>query len=174
MKKILMVMALAMVLVWGVGVKGADATIWQPTVSGEIDVNYIGSGAQFAIFDDSDLALTGSKLVMTGGPLGVSDTIGFSLNANGVDYDLALNGAASGFTLTSSNMFQVAWLDSNDVWKIDTSYSTDGKVSKIFWNYGTDSATLFQIDAKPVPVPAAAWLLGSGLLGLIGIRRRKK
>lgn len=27
--------------------------------------------------------------------------------------------------------------------------------------------------ASPVPVPAAAWLLGSGLLGLIGVARRK-
>jgi hypothetical protein len=27
--------------------------------------------------------------------------------------------------------------------------------------------------AAPVPVPAAAWLLGSGVLGLIGLRRRK-
>jgi hypothetical protein len=28
-------------------------------------------------------------------------------------------------------------------------------------------------NLAPVPVPAAVWLLGSGLLGLIGIRRRK-
>ena len=28
--------------------------------------------------------------------------------------------------------------------------------------------------AQPVPVPAAAWLFGSGLIGLIGIARRKK
>lgn len=28
--------------------------------------------------------------------------------------------------------------------------------------------------ATPVPVPAAVWLLGSGLLGLVGIGRRKK
>lgn len=28
-------------------------------------------------------------------------------------------------------------------------------------------------DATPTPIPAAAWLLGSGLLGLMGIRRRK-
>ncbi len=25
----------------------------------------------------------------------------------------------------------------------------------------------------PVPIPAAAWLLGSGVIGLAGIRRRK-
>ncbi len=26
---------------------------------------------------------------------------------------------------------------------------------------------------NPIPVPAAVWLLGSGMLGLIGIARRK-
>jgi hypothetical protein len=35
-----------------------------------------------------------------------------------------------------------------------------------------DSVAL-EITGTPVPVPAAVWLLGSGLLGLIGIRRRK-
>lgn len=29
-------------------------------------------------------------------------------------------------------------------------------------------------DVAPVPVPAAVWLFGSGLLGLVGIARRKK
>jgi hypothetical protein len=29
-------------------------------------------------------------------------------------------------------------------------------------------------DAAPVPVPAAVWLFGSGLLGLVGVARRKK
>lgn len=32
--------------------------------------------------------------------------------------------------------------------------------------------TLF--DVTPVPVPAAVWLFGSGLLGLVGVARRKK
>ena len=27
--------------------------------------------------------------------------------------------------------------------------------------------------ANPVPIPGAVWLLGSGLLGLLGIRRKK-
>jgi hypothetical protein len=30
------------------------------------------------------------------------------------------------------------------------------------------------VDVAPVPIPAAAWLFGSGLLGLIGTARRKK
>ncbi len=32
----------------------------------------------------------------------------------------------------------------------------------------------FNLTAAPVPVPAAAWLFGSGLLGLVGVARRKK
>lgn len=31
----------------------------------------------------------------------------------------------------------------------------------------------FTYEASPVPVPAAAWLLGSGLLGLVGVARRR-
>jgi len=30
------------------------------------------------------------------------------------------------------------------------------------------------VDIAPVPVPAAVWLFGSGLLGLVGVARRKK
>jgi len=30
------------------------------------------------------------------------------------------------------------------------------------------------VEIAPVPVPAAVWLFGSGLLGLIGVARRKK
>ena len=38
------------------------------------------------------------------------------------------------------------------------------------------SATVFSgnIVNSPVPVPAAVWLFGSGLLGLVGVARRKK
>ncbi len=28
--------------------------------------------------------------------------------------------------------------------------------------------------SRPVPIPAAAWLLGSGLFGLVGLRRRQR
>jgi len=31
-----------------------------------------------------------------------------------------------------------------------------------------------ETSATPTPIPAAAWLLGSGLMGLVGVRRRKK
>ncbi|RNC65609.1 MAG: VPLPA-CTERM sorting domain-containing protein [Desulfuromonadales bacterium] len=37
-----------------------------------------------------------------------------------------------------------------------------------FGNFGAN------IDVTPTPIPAAAWLLGSGLLGLVGIRRKNR
>lgn len=40
-------------------------------------------------------------------------------------------------------------------------------------NYFHDSTRLF-IEIAPVPVPGAVWLLGSGLAGLVGLRRKKK
>lgn len=40
--------------------------------------------------------------------------------------------------------------------------------------YNNIGSYLVQTSASPVPVPAAAWLFSSGLLGLGGFARRKK
>lgn len=39
---------------------------------------------------------------------------------------------------------------------------------------GYDNVCIDDCSTAPIPVPAAAWLFGSGLLGLFGIARRKK
>lgn len=40
--------------------------------------------------------------------------------------------------------------------------------------YGPQLVTFGTADVSIVPVPAAVWLFGSGLLGLVGLARRKK
>ena len=43
--------------------------------------------------------------------------------------------------------------------------------------YGMNTPSYFAMDdlnGAPVPIPGAVWLLGSGLLGLVGIRRKQK
>jgi len=39
---------------------------------------------------------------------------------------------------------------------------------------GANQITSFDAIATPVPVPAAVWLFGSGLLGLVGVARRRR
>jgi len=41
------------------------------------------------------------------------------------------------------------------------------------WDLNMDFATIITPSVSSVPVPAAAWLFGSGLLGLIGVARRR-
>ena len=47
------------------------------------------------------------------------------------------------------------------------------------WNDASDASQvsygyIIEYDTNPVPLPGALWLLGSGLFGLVAIRRRKK
>ena len=41
-------------------------------------------------------------------------------------------------------------------------------------DYGNTATALTTAEISAVPVPAAVWLFGSGLIGLVGIARRKK
>ena len=51
----------------------------------------------------------------------------------------------------------------------DGSYHLSWQMQGGFSSTGTATMTM---DIAPVPLPAAVWLLGSGLLGLVGIGRR--
>lgn len=41
------------------------------------------------------------------------------------------------------------------------------------WNLQTVSSSAFYTSVAPVPLPASAWLFGSGLIGLCGVARRR-
>lgn len=68
-------------------------------------------------------------------------------------------------------------LDTNSVWQISLSVNrTPGGISTSLKSYAFFNAWAVHDGdvASLVPVPAAAWLFGSGLLGLIGMAKRKK
>lgn len=48
-----------------------------------------------------------------------------------------------------------------------------GGSGSTFSSNGTDRVDNVLVTASPVPLPAGLWLLGSGLLGLAGLRRRQ-
>ena len=57
--------------------------------------------------------------------------------------------------------------------------ATDGAYDNVMltnfgsWNLSTAGMLTYTSNASVIPVPAAAWLFGSGLLGLVGVARRK-
>lgn len=42
------------------------------------------------------------------------------------------------------------------------------------FSFNAQTYAYAKVNSAPVPVPAAAWLLGSGLLGLVGVSRRRQ
>jgi len=43
----------------------------------------------------------------------------------------------------------------------------------VTWSFSAQNASSYSLGVTAVPVPAAVWLFGSGLLGLVGVARRK-
>jgi hypothetical protein len=137
------------------------ATIWSPTESGQIDVNFIGE-LDVAIFDDEDVGYANPLELAE-----IADTITFNMVGN--DWVLESTQTGNSLTLADSSYFVIAlalgnWIGSTEFEKLAFGiYNV---------NWGPD-AQIKVIDAQPVPLPASVLLLGAGLLGLMGIRHRK-
>ena len=170
---------------------GWSASVYSPTNQ---NVNFINSDsgcyvsgtacpdAILGIFDDSDMTYTGSYLAISLGQGG--DTANFAqIIGQNIDYDLT-NGSSQtpgSFTLTGSDNFLIdlrSPADSGSWLAPDTEICfSESESCSLTW---TLSSSVLAIDLEKVsppaaiPVPAAVWLFGSGLIGLVGIARRKK
>ena len=153
------------------------ATIYAPTPSGEIDINFLvmDDVNTFAIFDDSDTIFE-IPLVLAA----TADTI--SLMKNGNDWDLMSTETGNTLTLTDSPNFMLAMQPQMTAgWIGNTSEEELAfGIYEIKWEDPQDvtinpDVTIIMVDAVPaVPLPASFLLLGSGLIGIIGFRQRKK
>jgi len=142
------------------------ATIFAPT---DGDVNFLFGnlgGATLAMFDDSDQNYTGPNLVVD-----VPSIVGISGPFANNDHLAAnLNGS---LTLGGSDQF-ILGLNSGGSWLADTSVVSVG--TNAFQVSFGNAGTLVTVDVRivPTPVPAAVWLFGSGLLGMVAIARRRR
>jgi hypothetical protein len=168
-----------------------DFTINSSTFSGPgyLDLQY-GSGlgpastAQVSNFSaDATFGFAGAP-ILTGdvsgtlpGTVTINNTTGYNdyfhqvTFGNNLQFHVVLDGVAG-------NTFTLALLGSDGSTSLVTSdangFATtiDVKAAGITINNNA-GGQITATDVTPTPIPAAAWLFGSGLMGLVGIRRRK-
>jgi hypothetical protein len=84
----------------------------------------------------------------------------------GSDPDIGIYGI--GFKEALANVFyQIGFFSDEEVW-------TNDVFNNPFVGSAGPDFDFIWADATVVPIPAAAWLLGGGLIGLLGLRRRFK
>lgn len=100
-----------------------------------------------------------------------------TFTVDGFDFTSALN---SQMLPGSSQLYSIFLIDLSSIASalddgsatVSLTLQPDVNSTQNFNGAGLDFSTLTL--ASPVPVPAAIWLFGSGLIGLIGVARRKK
>ena len=104
----------------------------------------------------------------------------FKIDADTAYFDDTTNGPHDQL-LKSSTFLSYYKLDENWSYTGNSGIKLDFFKGDIIVGFGDDSGDLDGLDLviaisdvnREVPIPGAIWLLGSGLLGLVGIRRRK-
>ena len=170
----------------------ANAALVNYTITGTVDT---GGGGGFGLNDGDTVTATG---VFDDTPiLGGSGSISFESPSSGNTMSIDLNGTIitaanddrySGGTGTGPNLIFSSYTAGSSAVLSNFDFSdysgstTHTDFSSLFlaftgfdlgFNYlqGTWGST---VAITAVPVPAAVWLFGSGLLGLVGIARKKK
>ena len=173
------------------------ATIWEPTSQDTdfftvLDFTDVDIGeAELFLFDNDDASFSNGLAISDGGYVTFTPPPPATGDINAASYDIDGNFLAD-ITLSANNNFVLAVTrDEGSSWLTDTGWEQIGKDSYLIDFHDeyrcrdrirgyegdsmcADKASIVAVDLQPVPVPAAVWLFGSGLLGLIGVARRRR
>ena len=108
-----------------------------------------------------------------------SPLVDFRLTVAGESYDSATNSAINQVEVQGGVVVGINYRNSNTTPHI--TFQTDDFWRIIFpeWSLSSPTNFLYEITGRystqlaPVPLPAAVWLFGFGLLGLLGISKRR-
>ena len=168
---------------------GADLYLFGGGGTASITVTFMGNEAGFIndfIWDSSSIFSTGTVTNNTWNVSGVEASMtfnnvadglldfGFTINSgadsvfNGANPDDSAGGAGVNYFVTFSNPAASSSTTWVDLWLDDAGAGPDDNHDDIAIRLEVTGGSF------AVPIPAAVWLFGSGLLGLVGMARRKK
>ena len=150
----------------------AATIVWEPS---DGDVNFVYTtvaGFNLGLFDVDDFDTAQANPLMLNTSVG-ADTV--DIVAAGIDFSATSSVTGNTTTLFNDNQFVLAITDGVS-WFEPVSFFEVAAGSNIF-EVTFSNGIVTSIDAVPtvIPVPAAVWLFGSGLIGLAGLAgvRRK-
>jgi len=159
---------------WAAGLDVAGVTGWRlaaVTDTGTSGCNFAFSGTDCGYNTDTSTGEMTALFHDTLGNVPYADTAG---NYDQPSWDPSNTGPFS--NIQQDDFYWSSTVYANDyyAWRFSFYYGIQDFEAKDS-SFKTNYAWAVQSgDVSAVPVPAAAWLFGSGLLGLIGIARRKK
>lgn len=157
----------------GLVLQSNDTTFWNPGVGadGEFGVGVLGSGVSSYYLPDPSYPGTAS-LFSFFGPTSFANTPSYisASSASGTAVGMANPDVSVPLGYQSDAPLSLG----TTTWANSTFASLGITPGTYTWTWGSGADQSFTIDAStsPVPIPAAVWLFGSGLVGLIGIARR--
>ncbi len=163
-------------ITWVTNASLSGLNSWDNQVAWASNLNYLG-------FDDWRLASVSALPITRSAPNCQNDSE-LACRDNELGYMFYYNiGASNGDNLTGNqtvgdvtltNITNVIWSgtewDSDDAWSYWFAY---GGTGNSFKQAPFPGWAVRDGDVSPVPIPAAAWLFGSGIIGLLGWSRRK-
>jgi len=161
------------VLMFGLSGSNVFATTFTPEVNPdgtfeEVDFFYFGlpAGYTLGLFDSADAGFSTPLYVPTGAAVAVSPASPYSASVVGLPLTTILLGSTPEFML---GLFDgSSWIADSGVYANNTA----GTAFSVFFSPVPGSVFSVDLVLASVPLPAAFWVFGSGLIGLVLISRR--
>ena len=135
------------------------------------DLYNISSSDIFSYSYDLAAGTTGTSYYDGGWTSDVGD-IGDAFSWDGSILSLTFDTLGGDYIQEYDDLGNFSQVVTGQPWQVASRFDND---SSQMYGYLTSGTSLtLTAQATVVPVPAAVWLFGSGLLGLVGIARRKK